>query len=345
MSNLKTKTIVLVISILFFAIPLTFSTVQAQKTFELTCQNVNAMNHPGYKVIEQLAQDVSDMTNGRLKINQIAPGGMVESPQTFSATARGAIDMAITYGCYHGGDLKVAQASFAIPGDPRNVWELYDFYYNEGGLDFLRKHYSKKNVHYLAAGVWPGYSMMSKEKVRTIEDIKNLKVRAAGTMADMLTQLGVGTTFIPFAEIYQAMARGTIDATISGSHAENYLQSLYEVADYMVVPSFSSAQTLEILVNKDTWDAMPKKMQIAFETAAQKACFHFTRKFMIMTKTANDKMKDAGVEKVKLTDKTLQKIREASYKTWDNMAENNEATTKFFNMVREHLKSQGYAVE
>ena len=316
--------------------------VQAEKTFKLTCQNVNAMDHPGYMVLDQLIEDVKTLTDGKLVINQIPPGGMVKSPQTLSATGQGAIDMAITYGCYHGGDLPVGAASFALPGDPRDVWELYNFYYEDGALDFLREQYKTRNVYYLAPAVWPGYAMMSKKKVETLDDIKKLKVRASGTMAKMLHKVGVGTTFIPFAEIYQAMSRGTIDATVSGSHAENYLQNLQEVASYMVEPDFSSAQTMEILVNLDKWNAMPEKMQVAFKTAAQKASLHYTRIFMNMTKTATQDMKAEGCELVTLSDQTMEDIRQASYETWEEIASKDKATAEFIDMVKEDIAEEGY---
>lgn len=316
--------------------------VQAEKTFRLTCQNVNAMDHPGYMVLDQLIEDVKTLTDGKLVINQIPPGGMVKSPQTLSATGQGAIDMAITYGCYHGGDLPVGAASFALPGDPRDVWEMYNFYYEDGALDFLREQYKTRNVFYLAPAVWPGYAMMSKKKVETLDDIKKLKVRASGTMAKMLHKVGVGTTFIPFAEIYQAMSRGTIDATVSGSHAENYLQNLQEVASYMVEPDFSSAQTMEILVNLDKWEAMPEKMQVAFKTAAQKASLHYTRIFMNMTKTATQDMKAEGCELVTLSDQTMEDIRQASYETWEEIASKDKATAEFIDMVKEDIAEEGY---
>jgi TRAP-type mannitol/chloroaromatic compound transport system substrate-binding protein len=184
--------------------------------------------------------------------------------------------------------------------------------------------------------------MMSKKKVEDLEDIKKLKVRASGTMAKMLNNVGVGTTFIPFAEIYQAMSRGTIDATVSGSHAENYLQNLQEVAEYMVEPDFSSAQTLEILVNMDQWNAMPEEMQVAFETAAQKASLHFTRMFMNMTKTATQDMMNEGVELITLSDQTMQDIRDASYETWEKIASEDKATAQFIDMVKKDIAEEGY---
>ncbi len=315
------------------------------RTYTFTCQNVNAMNHPGYYVIAEMIEDLKKMSNGKLIINQIPPGGLVQSTQTFESTASGAIDMAITYGAYHGGILPVAAASFALPGDPRGIWDMYNFYYKEGGLDFLREHYGKKNVYYLAPMVWPGYAMMSKREVKTFEDVKKLKVRAVGTMAQVLHNLGVGTTFIPFAEIYVAMSRGAIDATVSGSHAENFLQDLHEVAKYMVTPDFSSAQTLEVLVNQKKFKAMPEELQVMFETAAQKAALHFTRIFMEEEQSAVLKMQAAGAQLITLADDSVEALRQASYDAWDAIAEKDQPTKEFMEMVKQNLQKLGYISE
>jgi len=237
--NHRTNRTKLLVSALAFILVLGLTAAVQAKTFRFTCQNVNAMEHPGWKVIAQMAEDLKIMSQGQILIDQVGPGGLVKSPQTFETTGSGAIDMAITYGAYHGGIVPVAATSFALPGDPRDMWETLNFYYDEGGLDFLRTQYAKHGVYYAGAMVWPGYGMFSRKNVESLEDIRKLKVRAAGTMATMLHGMGVSTTFIPFAEIYVAMSRGAIDATVSGSHAENYLQNLHEVGKYMVVPDFS----------------------------------------------------------------------------------------------------------
>lgn len=318
------------------------NTPAAAQVVTFTCQNVNAMNHPGFYVIADMIEDLKKMSNGKLIINQIPPGGLVQSTQTFESTGSGAIDMAITYGAYHGGILPVAAASFALPGDPRGIWDMYNFYYKEGGLEFLRTHYAKHNVHYLAPMVWPGYAMMSKREVKTFDDVKRLKVRAVGTMAQVLHNLGVGTTFIPFAEIYVAMSRGAIDATVSGSHAENYLQDLHEVAKYMVTPDFSSAQTLEVLVNLKKFQSMPEELQAMFETAAQKAALHFTRIFMEEEQSAVLKMQAAGAQLLTLADDSVQALRQASYDAWDSIAEKDQPTKEFMEMVKKNLEKLGY---
>jgi TRAP-type transport system periplasmic protein len=312
------------------------------KTFQYTCQNVNAMEHPGWKVIAQLADDLKVMSQGQIVVDQIAPGGLVQSPQTFEATGSGAIDMAITYGAYHGGVLPVAATSFALPGDPRDMWETLNFYYDEGGLDFLRTHYAKHGVHYAGAMVWPGYAMFSRKKVENIDDIRKLKVRAVGTMATMLHGMGVSTTFIPFSEIYVAMSRGAIDATVSGSHAENFLQNLHEVGKFMVVPDFSGVQTLEVLVNKAKFDSMPEPLRVMFETAIHKASLDFTRSFMQMEKQAETDMLKAGVEKVVLPESTMDEIKKATSAVWDEVAEKDEASAQYIEMLRNNLKNLGY---
>ena len=317
------------------------SAVQA-KTFRFTCQNVNAMEHPGWQVIAQMADDLKVMSQGQILIDQVGPGGLVKSPQTFEATGSGAIDMAITYGAYHGGIVPVAATSFALPGDPRDMWETLNFYYDEGGLDFLRTQYAKHGVYYAGAMVWPGYAMFSRKKVETLEDVRNLKVRAAGTMATMLHRMGVSTTFIPFAEIYVAMSRGAIDATVSGSHAENYLQNLHEVGKYMVVPDFSGVQTLEVLVNKAKFDSMPDHLKVMFETAIQKSSLEFTRTFMQMEKNAETDMLAAGVTKVELPQATVDEIKKSADAIWDEVGEKDEFSAQYIDMIRNHLKKIGY---
>jgi TRAP-type mannitol/chloroaromatic compound transport system substrate-binding protein len=138
------------------------------------------------------------------------------------------------------------------------------------------------------------------------------------------------------------MSRGAIDATVSGSHAENYLQNLHEVGKFMVVPDFSGVQTLEVLVNKGKFDSMPEHLQAMFETAIHRASLDFTRTFMQMEKRAETDMLSAGVTKVELPQNTVDEIKKAADAIWDEVGEKDEFSAQYIEMIRNHLEKLGY---
>jgi TRAP-type C4-dicarboxylate transport system substrate-binding protein len=67
----------------------------------------------------------------------------------------------------------------------------------------------------LALTVLPPSYIMSKKPIATIADIAGMKVRAAGKMpTQFVSALGAAGIFLQVSEVYQALSRGTVQATL-----------------------------------------------------------------------------------------------------------------------------------
>ena len=316
-----------------------------EEVYHFQLQNVNPPPHTQFKVTQQWCDDVKEMTQGQIIIDNLPAGTICESDDTFDALGSGLIDMSCTCGCYHAGICPVASLGFALPGDPRTVLELAHFYYEGGGNDFLRKAYAEYNVYYAAPLVYSGYAMVSREPVESIDDLRNLKVRAIGLMARLLEELGVSTVFIPLDEVYVALSRGTIDACLFGNLAENYDLKMHEVAKYWFLPHFTATQVCEISINMDVWDSLPPHLQATLDVSLHKQTFDYMRKA-----TAEEGMKAASAVEEGCVLFTLPKsvsdeVTKAGLALWDEVATEDPLNAEFLELVREHLATMGYSVE
>jgi len=314
----------------------------AKKVYKFTLQNMFSLNHPVSIALDNMSKDLKAATDGQILIQAIPPGGLVKSPEIFESVGNGAIDMGTTCSCYHAGILPMAATAFALPGDPRGPMNILSFIYDEGILEFFREAYAKENVVYGAPLCWAGYTLVSKKPINSWDDLKKLKVRATGSVAKNLKKLDIPTVFIPFAEIYVGLARGTIDAEISGSHTESFLAKTYEVAKYQMTPDVSGAQNCEIIVNKTKWDSLPANLRAIFEIALKKYAFDVTRAFDTEDILSKAKMEAKGAQYLELPADVVKKWQDSAMELWDELASQDALCAEYIKRSKEHIKSLGY---
>lgn len=317
-------------------------TAHAAKTYKFTMQNMFSLNHPVTVVMNQLAADVKKQSDGQIVIQVLPSGALVKGPSIFESVGMGSIDMGTTCSCYHGGMLPAAATAFALPGDPRGVDEIVDFIYQDDVMNFFRDTYATQNVFYGAPMVMDGYTIVSKKPITTWEDLKSMKVRASGTIAKTLKKMEIPTVFIPFSEIYVALSRGTIDAEISGNHAESYLGKTYEVAKYQTTPYISGAQNCEVIANLDRVNELPEDLQVIFKKALRDSAVNMVKAFEAENAEVMDKMTAAGAQFTALPEDVMNKWIKTAVKMWDEELTQDNLSAEYIALVKKDLKNLGY---
>jgi TRAP-type mannitol/chloroaromatic compound transport system substrate-binding protein len=217
-----------------------------------------------------------------------------------------------------------------------------DFINQEEIMTFFRNTYATQNVFYGAPLVMDGYTIVSKKPINTWADLKKMKVRASGSIAKTLQKMEIPTVFIPFSEIYVALSRGTIDAEISGNHAESFLAKTYEVAKYQTIPYISGAQNCEVIVNQDRWNELPENLQIFFEKALRECSLNVVKAFDAENKAVMAKMTDKGAQFIKLPDDVMRRWIKTAVKMWDEEFTKDKLSAEYIALVKKDLKSRGY---
>lgn len=94
----------------------------------------------------------------------------------------------------------------------------------------------------------------SRKPVKTLEDIKGLKLRTAGAWLEMAKDLGAAPVTTPGGEVYTALERGTIDATEWGTLWENISPGFHQVTKYVIIPGVHQPTApFELVINPDVW--------------------------------------------------------------------------------------------
>ena len=129
---------------------------------------------------------------------------------------------------------------------------------------------SKYNVKCLLSGN-TGTQMGGwfRKEIKTVADLKGLKMRIGGWAGKTMAKLGVVPQLIAGGDIYPALEKGTIDAAEWVGPYDDEKLGFYKVAKYYYYPGWwEGGTTNHLLVNQGKWHDLPKNYQAVLEGAA-----------------------------------------------------------------------------
>jgi len=191
-----------------------------------------------YGGVEFLAKRVSDATGGKFNIKIFAAGEIVGGLQVLDAVQNGTVECGHTATYYYFGKDPTFAFSASIPfglnARQQNAWMRHG-----GGIELMREFFKDHNCYNIPCGN-TGAQMGGwfRKEIKTVADLKGLKMRMGGTAGLVLTKLGVVPQMIAGGDIYPALEKGTIDAAeFIGPHDDEKL-GLNKVAKFYYYPGW-----------------------------------------------------------------------------------------------------------
>ena len=210
----------------------------------------------------RFTKHVSRLTNGTLEIKFHEPGALVPALQAIEAVSQGSAEAAYSApGFFAKADTAFIIFS-SVPFGPA-IPEYMAWIFNGGGLQLSREMFAKHNVVNMPCNVIPPESSgWFRKEIKTVDDLKGLKMRFFGLGAKVMEKLGVATQLLAPGDIFQALQLGTIDATEFSLPAMDQKFGFYQVAKYYYFPGWhQQASWQEVYINKEKWDAAFRSAQ------------------------------------------------------------------------------------
>ena len=218
----------------------------------------------------KLAELIGEMSGGRLKVKVFGAGELVPALEVFDAVAKGTAQMGHGAAYYWKGKAEASQFFTAVPfgftGQEMNAWMYYG-----GGLKLYEEVYAPFGLIPFPAGN-SGAQMGGwfNKEINGIEDLKGLKMRLPGLGGEVLKRLGGVPQNTPGGEIFTALSTGALDATEWVGPYNDLAFGLHKAAKHYYYPGWHEAgPSIEGLVNKAAFEALPKDLQSIVRNAAR----------------------------------------------------------------------------
>ena len=155
-----------------------------------------------------------------------------------------------------------------------NADEQYSWFYYGGGMELMEETFAKYNVLSFPGGN-SGVQMGGwfKKEIKSVEDLKGLKMRIPGLAGEVFAKLGVNVTNIAPGELYTSLDRGTIDALEWVGPAMDIKMGFHKIAPYYYTGWHEPATELQFLINKREYEKLSPEYKAILDTAMKAAAF------------------------------------------------------------------------
>jgi len=294
-----------------------------------------------YGGADVLANRLREMTGGKFDIRVFPGGEIVPGLQALDAVQQGTVECCHTCSYYYVGKDKTFGFGTAVPFG-MNARQMNAWIYYGGGQKVLDDFYANYNVVSFAGGN-TGTQMGGwwRKEVKTLADLKGVKMRIAGLGGTVFNELGVVPQQIAGGDIYPALEKGTIDAAEWVGPYDDEKLGFYKVAKNYYYPGFwESGPVIHFFVNKKEWDKLPKEYQAAFQAAAYEANVTMMAEYDHKNPIALSKLLQNGVKLSSFSDEILEAAYKASQQIYADEAGKNPAFKKVYTEWEKYRKTQ-----
>ncbi len=216
------------------------------------------------KSLEAWAKRVEDRCDGKVKITIYPSATLGSAKDAYDMVKTGVCDIAWGFTGFFPGVFPVTEGlslpMLGVENCMQGSMIMMDMFEN---TDYLTKEYSQVKVLYVQ-GLSAYPIATNKKEVKTIEDLKGLKLRApGGPPTTFLKNVGAAPMNIPSPELYTSLERSVIDGYVfdwTGIAAFK----LQEQTKYILDCGISTAASWNAM-NLDKWNSLPDDVKAAFE--------------------------------------------------------------------------------
>jgi TRAP-type mannitol/chloroaromatic compound transport system substrate-binding protein len=290
-------------------------------------------NTPALGVAGQRVADRIEMfTEGKIKIKLFGAGELFPAFQCWDAASAGDTEMYMGAEYYWQGKHKAfnffTTVPFGLTGSEHYAW------LNFGGgqelWDELAAGFNLKGF----ANAWTGvqFGGWFRKELHSLDDLKGLKFRMPGIGGEVLRQFGVAVVNLPGAEVFPALAAGTIDGTEWVGPWNDTMFGFYKIAKYYYAAGFHEPGTIGSYgINKEVWDGLTKTEQEIITTVIQAEGQYQTSEFRARDGAALAKLvSEQGVKVRQFTDEMYMEFGRISGLVVKKMADEDPFTKRVY---------------
>jgi len=251
---------------------LLFSSITGAKNITLRFSDQNSKTgwgpiHALGPWIEMIEDAVRKNTSHELKIIVFPNQTLAKGKDNWNAVRTGIADMGWCFHGYWPGMTPLADV-ISLPALPfttgekgsEALWRLYEKFPE------IKKQFDEN--HILLLYTTEPYSLITtKKQVKTLEELKGLKIRTTGgPPTDQMKALGGIPMSIPMPDVYLALKQGVIDGMGVSWEAVHSFR-LYEVADFYTQTPFPAVY-FSIAINRKKWESLPDDVKKAITSVS-----------------------------------------------------------------------------
>ncbi|HQR04231.1 MAG: TRAP transporter substrate-binding protein [Proteobacteria bacterium] len=288
-----------------------------------------------------VAQHVAAATGGRFQIQVFAAGELVPGPGVFDAVREGTVQLGHTSSYYYVGKDPTFAFDTAVPfglnSRQQTAWMMQG-----GGMALMRELFRDHGIVNIPCGN-TGAQMGGwyRKEIRTLSDLKGLKLRIGGFAGQVMARLGVVPQQLPGSEIYPALEKGVIDAAEWVGPYDDEKLGFNKVARYYYFPGWwEGGPQLSLYINAQEWERLPRDYQAILECACLYAHADMQAAYDVKNPQALKRLILTGTQMRRFSDEIMQAAYKATTALYEETAARNPRFRKVYEPWRKFRNEQ-----
>lgn len=259
---------------------------------------------------------VMQRSGGRLKVEYFPAEQVGKAKDFLRLTQTGLVDIGYIGPAYVSEKMPLSAVA-ELPGASKTSCELMHSYWSmtkEGGW-LYEKEYKPNGVRPLFVIALPPYQLiMARDNVKSAEDLKGKKVRAAGgAQSFALKELGMVPVRMAPPEIYNAMSLGAIDGALL-AHISVDSYKLTGITRAVSQGQNFGTVVVSYAIGEKKWQALPADLKAILAKAGEDMVESACKGFDSREATAVGQLKAAGVVVMPLKEDDTAKLQQTNEK-------------------------------
>ncbi len=312
-----------------------------QKTYHLKLAQSWPSNFPIFgDATERFAKLAQEMSNGQLNI-QIDSSNKHKSPfGIFDLVKSGQYDLGHSGSYYWKGKdpntLFFTTMPFGMTAAEQYAWFEYG-----GGQELMDEVYTRYGMRSIIGGN-TGNQMGGwfQKEIKTLNDLKGLKMRIPGFAGEVMAELGVKPENIAPGELYTALDRGTIDALEWVGPSLDLRMGFHKIAKYYYTGWHEPATELQFLINLKKFNKLPKDLQAIMISAMKLTAYQMYADSTDKSAKNWAKMKKEypNIQVKTFPKKVFEALKVANKKLLDERAKKSDLARRIIKSQADYLK-------
>ena len=286
---------------------------------------------------EVFARTVKALSGGKFEVSVHAAGDLMPAFGVVDGLQNGTVEMAQTAPYYFTGKSPIFAFGCAVPfgltARQMDAWMEHG-----NGRKLLDAFYAQYNIKSRSAGN-TGTQMGGwyRKEIKTVADLKGLKMRMGGGLfGEAMAKLGVVAQNMPAGEVYQALEKGTLDATEFVGPYDDEKLGFNKVAPFYYYPGWwEGGAELEFFINTKAYAALTPEFKAIVDAATTVAARDMTAKYDALNPVALKKLVGAKTQ-LKAFPKA---IMDAGYKASMEVFAEHEAKSPEFKKIHQDMRT------
>jgi TRAP-type C4-dicarboxylate transport system substrate-binding protein len=258
---------------------------------------------------DQWCKEVEKRSNGKVKFSFHPGGSLAPANQSYEAAVRGITDISMTATQWTAGRFPMSEL-IHLPLGVKSAdqgTKMINAWYKE----FKPKEFDDTKVLYMFAS-GPSHFMTLKP-LQSINDLKGMKIRAAGDTSKIVTAMGAVPVSVPIADAYEAYQRGICEGVLLSAETLKTFRWGDLLHGLQMNDGIGATNALLVVMNKKKWASLPPDVQKIVEEVNQEWIKKTGKAWDEVDREAIEYAETKGMKVVKISkeeeSETVQKVK------------------------------------